>query len=209
MLDFPEFGSALWKVNDELGIKPEWALPVLWLESKFNPAATNPSGCAGLNQFCPSTYSHYVGVPVEQYKQWPASSQLAGPIYDYWRDALRSGRIDSAARLMVAQLSHNLLSTTGDGTVLTAPSAEYYANAGVFDPTGKGYFTLDDIAGVLAYDLKQPAVQDALSRTYAVRLRPPSSPRIGPVFVTMGALALAAGAAYGAHRAQRFARRRA
>lgn len=208
-LDWPDFGYALWKVNNELGLKPEWVLPVLYLESRFDPAATNPSGCVGLNQFCSSTYAHYVNVPVEQYRQWPASSQLAGPIFNYWRDALRSGRIDSAARLMVAQLSHSLLTSTGDGVVLSAPSAEYYANAGVFDPTGKGYFTLQDIAGVLSYDLRQPAVQDALSRAYDARLRSPAVPRIGPVVAAMGALALAAGAAYAAHEGRRYIRRRA
>lgn len=214
-LDWPDFGYALWKVDNELGLKPEWVLPVLYLESRFDPAAMNPSGCVGLNQFCvgPGTYARYVNVPIEQYRQWPASSQLAGPIFNYWRDALRSGRIDSAARLMVAQLGHSLLTTTGDGIVLAAPSAEYYANAGVFDPPtpdypkGKGYFTLGDIAGVLAYDLRQPVVQDALSRAYNARQRPPAPPRIGPVVAAMGALALAAGAAYAAHEGRRYVRR--
>ena len=35
-LDWPAFGDALWKVSDRLGIRPEWQLPVIALESGFN-----------------------------------------------------------------------------------------------------------------------------------------------------------------------------
>ena len=53
-LDWPAFGDALWTVSDELGIRPEWQLPVLSLETggTFDPGAVNTGGCVGLNQFC-------------------------------------------------------------------------------------------------------------------------------------------------------------
>lgn len=203
MLDQPGTSDALWKINNQLGIHPEWALAVTYLESKFNPAAINPSGCVGLNQFCRGTFSNYVGVSPEEYKTWPASAQLSGPIFNYWRDATRSGTVDSAAKLMVAQLSQAALGRvrSSSDVVFAAPSSEYEANKKVFDPNDKGYFTLGDIAGVLGYILKLPVVQAAVNETYYLHehpeLRAPVVSGRGGVWV--GAFALALGAAYGAY----------
>jgi len=206
VLDQPGTSDALWKINNQLGIRPEWVLAVIYLESKFNPASTNPSGCVGLNQFCRGTFSNYVGVSPEEYKSWPASAQLAGPIFNYWRDATRSGTIDSAAKLMVAQLSHAALGRvrSSNDVVFAAPSAEYEANKNVFDPlpNRKGYFTLGDIAGVLGYLSGLPVVQAAVNEAYYLhdhpRLRTPGH---GAFWV--GAFALALGAAYGAYSARK------
>lgn len=181
MLDWPAFGDALWRVSDELGIRPEWALPVLFLESGFDPAITNPGNCVGINQFCPSTYNHYVQVPVNDYRAWSASRQLSGPVFDYWRDAQNFGPIRSATRVMLAQLGHKLLQSAPDlnSVVYAAPSREYAGNARVFDPTGKGYFTVADIANVVAHKAKNLAVCEALAYAYA--LRPNERPR-DPVY---------------------------
>jgi len=204
-LDWPAFGDALWKVNNQLGIRPEWVLPVIYLETAktFDPSIVNRIGCVGLNQFCGTTYAHYVSVPVEQYRTWTASEQLSGPIFEYWKDALRSGPIDSAARLMVAQLSHSALSraTSPSSIIFAAPSAEYEGNKGTFDPGGKGYFTLADVAGVLGYLSRALPVQEAVNTAYNMRdqVRVPVSSGFGALGWA-GAFALAAGAAYGAHK---------
>lgn len=206
-LDQPGTSDALWKINNQLGIRPEWVLAVIYLESKFNPAATNPSGCVGLNQFCRSTFSNYVGVSPEEYKSWPASAQLSGPIFNYWRDATRSGTIDSAAKLMVAQLSQAALKrahSPGD-VVFSAPSAEYEQNQKVFDPNKKGYFTLGDIAGVLGYLSKLQVVQAAVNDAYYLHEHPEfRAPTVsGHGALWAGAFALALGAAYGAYSARK------
>lgn len=172
MLDWPAFGNALWLVSDQLGIRPEWQLPVIYLETAhtLDPSIVNPGGCVGINQFCPPTYSYYVHVPVSEYRTWTASRQLSGPVLAYWRDALKYGPIDSAARLMVAQLSQRKLATVTatDSVVFSAPSAEYAQNSS-FDLVNKGYFTVQDLADVLTKQTKAPAVQDALARAYAMR----------------------------------------
>lgn len=182
-LDWPAFGDALWLVNDRLGIRPEWQLPVIYLETArtLDPSIMNPGGCVGLNQFCPSTYPRYVHVPVDQYRKWTASAQLSGPILAYWRDALTQGPINSAARLMLAQLGQGLLATTPtmNSVVFSAPSAEYRQNSG-FDMTQKGYFTLQDLADVLAKQARAPEVQEAIGRAYA--MRPNEVPSEGYVF---------------------------
>ena len=181
-LDWPATGEALWKISDQTGIRPEYVLPVIHLESGFDPSIVNPGGCVGTMQLCPGTYESYVSVPVSEYRSWPASQQLAGPALTYWRNALRYGQIRSATRLMQAQLAPGELSAKPslDSVVYRAPSGGYEGNKGVFDPcrawtlTGlctsrKGYFTEQDLANVMAKHVASSAVRDAIARTYALR----------------------------------------
>ena len=202
-LDWPAFGDALWKVSDQLGIRPEWQLPVLALESGFNPAIMNPGGCVGLNQFCPGTYERYVHVPVSEYQTWSASKQLSGPVFEYWRNALKFGQIRSATRLMLSQLGQVLLKTDPalGSVVYQSPSCEYCGNAGLdagcrrrtsdcthccapkckssFVTGCKGYITVQDLANSMAIQVRTSAVQTALAQAYA--MRPGDRPR-DPVY---------------------------
>ena len=194
-LDWPAFGLALWQVSDTLGIRPEWQLPVLYLESGFDPSIVNSIGCSGLNQFCPNAAGQYVylPVPVDQYRAWPASQQLAGPVLAYWRDAQRYGPIRSAARLMLAQLGPALLgsATTLGSVVYAAPSAAYTGNSGL-DAAGKGYFTVQDLADAMARASQAPAVQQALAAAYAMRPgERPTDPVYGDDWSTGGLTAVA------------------
>ena len=129
-LDWPAFGEALWLVNDQLGIPPEWQLAVMYLESGLDPSSVNAGGCSGLNQLCAGTYEKYVSVPVSVYRTWAASTQLSGPVLAYWRDALAHGPINSPARLMLAQLGSSKLgdSTPPNYVVFARPSPGYTAN---------------------------------------------------------------------------------
>ena len=226
MLDWPAFGNALWAVSDQLGIRPEWQLPVLSMETggTFRPSIMNPDGCVGLNQFCPGTYEHYVNVPVSTYQTWLPSQQLAGPILNYWRNALRYGSIRSSTRLMLAQLGQTLLARAPalDSIIFRAPSREYTDNGG-FDTGRKGYIAVQDLANAMARQARSPVVLDALARAYA--LRPSERPRDpvygddyvlvsppilrssgAPVVLMASALALAAAAGYAASARRKFAR---
>lgn len=224
MLDWPAFGDALWLVSDQLGIRPEWQLPVLHLESGFDPAAINGGGCVGLNQLCPGTYENYVRVPVSQYRTWSASQQLAGPVMQYWRAALSQGQIRSATRLMLAQLGTALLNTAPSlsSSVYAAPSLAYYDNAS-FDSARKGYFSVQDLANAMARQVANLAVTQAIAKAYAMRpgerMRDPvygddfAAPSVQPylrvplraaqssgLLATLGALTLAGAAGYAAYR---------
>jgi hypothetical protein len=208
-LDWPEFASALWKVNDQLGIRPEWQLAVIYLETAgtFDPSICNPYGCCGINQLCKSTYPHYVNVPVSEYVTWTASDQLNGPVFNYWRDALRSGPINSAGRLMLAQLSQGALARapTLDSVVFSSPSAEYEQNKS-FDTAGKNYITLRDLENAANAYMRYPAVQNAIARAYALRgYVAPRAPKISNLAVTFGVLALAAAAGYSAYKVRVYA----
>ena len=230
-LDWPTFGNALWQVSDQLGIRPEWQLPVLGLETggTFDPAIMNQNGCVGINQFCPQTYPGYVSVPVSQYRTWPASAQLSGPVLAYWRNALKYGPIRSATRLMLSQFGQGLLAAAPalDSVVFQSPSQEYVQNAGL-DTAHKGSITVQDIANAMSRQAQSPSVVDAISRAYAMRptekprdavygydymspspspfpgVTPPARP-IGtsPVLVTVGALAMTAAAGFAAYLGRR------
>ena len=224
-LDWPAFGAALWRVSDQTGIRPEWQLPVISLETAktFDPAIENPGGCVGLNQFCPSAYPHYVGVPVSQYRAWAASKQLGGPILNYWKDAVEAyGPIRSATKLMVAQLGHALLpkAQTLDSVIFASPETAYMANISL-DASGKGYITVRDLANALSHHAKTPEVRDAIARAYSMRprerpydpvygvdfggrapievIQPPTAKR-SVVLAALTALGLATAAGIAAHR---------
>jgi hypothetical protein len=181
-LDWPAFGNALWAVSDQLEIRPEWQLPVLAMETggTFDPATVNPYGCVGLNQFCPRTYGAYVQTPVDDYRTWTASAQLAGPVLAYWSKALHYGPIRSSTRLMLAQLGQGLLARapTLGSVVFAQPSVEYRANA-EFDVDQKGSITVQDLARAMGRWARSALVLDALVRAYA--LRPAEQPR-DPVY---------------------------
>ena len=51
-----EFALKVADICNQLNIKPNWLMFVMWFESKLNPQAVNPiSGATGLIQFMPST----------------------------------------------------------------------------------------------------------------------------------------------------------
>ena len=51
-----EFIAKVNSICDDLRIKPDWLMFVMWFESRLNPQAINPiSGATGLIQFMPST----------------------------------------------------------------------------------------------------------------------------------------------------------
>jgi hypothetical protein len=51
-----DFALKVTDICNQLNIKPEWLMFVMWFESKLNPQAVNPiSGSTGLIQFMPST----------------------------------------------------------------------------------------------------------------------------------------------------------
>jgi hypothetical protein len=224
MLDWPAFGTALWTVSDALGIRPEWQLPVLSIESGLDPATVNAGGCVGLNQFCPGTFEQYVAAPAAEYRAWPASAQLAGPILAYWRNAARYGPIRSGARLMLAQLAPAELAQPPSlaAVVYAAPSDAYEKNKWL-DAAGKHYFTVGDLAAAVAAASASPAVQQALAAAYSMRpserpldpvlgadwrlARPPATRRSSaPAWLPVaGVVVLAAVAAYAARERRRFA----
>lgn len=227
-LDWPAFGDALWLVSDETGIRPEWQLPVLSLETggTFDPSIVNSIGCVGINQFCPSSYPRYVHVPVREYRSWSASMQLSGPVLNFWRNAVAAyGPIRSATKLMLAQFGVPTISKPLTGIVFSAPSREYQANCPTcpcgLDPACKGYITVQDVANTLSRQARTAKVREAIAKAYTMRpeerpfdpvygldfggespieiINPPTRAGPGKVLAAMGVITLAGAAGFGAY----------
>jgi hypothetical protein len=214
-LDFPAFGAALWAMYDATGVRPEYILPVLYLESGFNPAAVNSIGCTGINQLCQNIPSGYAG--------WSASQQLSGVVNGMFRSIVSTyGALNSAARVYQANLlpASLPLVKTLDGVIAAKGSSAtiggltqgsiYSSNAGL-DANKDGLLTLGDLASKMREMLSKPAVQTAIAQAYLSRPSetPVADPALGtdfgagtgnkvlPTLVALGLAATGAAVAYG------------
>jgi hypothetical protein len=174
MLDFPASADALWSLYDLTGIRPEYAIVAMALESGLNPAATNSAGYAGLNQMAPGTYP-------DDYTDWAASEQIAQVIAPYWAGhvkaygAVRSGtRLEQGnfypASLKTARtLGSVIVAADGRGVASSSENqAAYMGNKGAFDPHNTGQITVQGVADALERKLGA-AVQSAIAQTYNAR----------------------------------------
>jgi hypothetical protein len=90
--DKQAFITRLKEVVGNLGIDPNWLMAVIYKESKFDPAAQNPSGATGLIQFMPTT-AQGLGTTTASLKTMDSVAQLkyvekyyapyAGVLVDY------------------------------------------------------------------------------------------------------------------------------
>jgi len=173
MLDFPAAGEALWAITSATGIKPEWLLPVLWLESGFNPAIPNGAGQPfyGLNQASVSLISQYAGTDPQTYLTWSASQQLNTVVAGYMKGLVSSyGALRSATRCYQANFLPGTLHTARQlSDIITAsPSAFYNANSGL-DVNHDGAITVGDLAANMKRAASTPQVQSAITQTYALK----------------------------------------
>ena len=71
-----EFTEKVNSISNELGIKADWLMFVMWFESKLNPQAVNSiSGATGLIQFMPST-ARSLGTTIDVLKHMNNVQQL-------------------------------------------------------------------------------------------------------------------------------------
>jgi hypothetical protein len=176
-LDFPAFGTALWSLSDETGIRPEYALPIFYSESGFNPAATNSINCQGISQIC--SYAHTLPAG---YTSWTASQQMTIIAPMFAAIVAKYGSIRSGTRLYLANflpaalptcfaLSSVLASKTGSPTCwsVSAAYSEAIYNANSFDYQKTGVIRVSDLAHFVAKAASNAAVKSAIAKTYALR----------------------------------------
>jgi hypothetical protein len=173
MLDFPASATALWQINAATGIKPEWLLPVLWLESGFRPEIPNQAGepFYGLNQASVSLIATYAQTDPQTYLTWPASQQLSTVVIGYMKSLVASyGALRSATRLYQGNFLPGTLNTARklDDVITASPSAFYTHNAGL-DTNHDGVITVGDLAANMKRVASTAQVQQAIRDTYAAR----------------------------------------
>lgn len=163
----------LWDIYDQTGIRPEYLLPTLWVESGLNPAIQNLQGAPyyGINQVSATWLKTHLGVDPQTYLTWPASEQLSKVVLPFakaWPKPLLSGtRVEQA----------NYLPATINGAP-GWPAARYpgdilvRSNQGEYNPGldrgNKGYITVADIEAFVSK--ATPNIQGALVEAYAIRV---------------------------------------
>ena len=173
----------LWQIFDQTGVRPEYLLPTLWVESGLNPAIQNLQGAPyyGINQASGSWLQAH-GIDPQQYLTWPASQQLSQVVLQYalgWPKPMLSGTRVEQANYLPATINGAPgwpAARYPDDVVVRSNQSEY--NAGL-DRGNKGYITVADISAFVSKAV--PHIQNDLLQTYALR---PSEVMQDPVLGT-------------------------
>lgn len=182
MLDFPATGQALWALYDRGGPRPEYLLPGLYFESGYDPSIVNSLGYTGINQASTAMLASY-GLTSAAYAAMPASQQISQVVTpEYLGIVARYGPLNSGTRAYQANFLPATLATAKSLSSVLASQGDavYAANSGL-DRNHSGDITVGDMAAAVATMASKPAVQSAITQTYA--LRPGESPK-DPVYGT-------------------------
>jgi hypothetical protein len=162
----------LWTLYDQSGIRPEWVLPMLYLESGFDPTLQNRAGAPyyGLAQdFGPYLARHNI-TPAE-YVAMPASGQLAAIVVPRLAGLVKAwGPLRSATRVYQANFQPASLKTARSlsSVIVWRGHPDYAANT-ILDVFKDGAITVSDLAWWMADRAAQPEARAALARAYALR----------------------------------------
>jgi hypothetical protein len=172
MLD-PAAYAVLWEITAETGVKPEWLLPVIELESGMNPGIANQAGAAfyGINQASTQLIDAYANTDPQTYLTWPASKQLSTVVKGMLRALVGSyGPLRSATRVYQGNFLPATLKTARNlnDVITAAPSVFYTANSGL-DANGDGAITVGDLAVKMTQMAHHAQVQQEIKNTYAAR----------------------------------------
>ncbi len=156
--DLPdEFFSALHEMCGRLDCRAEEMASCWMSESGMSPTAHNPAGATGLFQVIPSTLRGlgFTG-------DWKAFQALSAVQQLVWAERYyghHKGRLVSPAACYLSTFMPGLMDHAAEATFVICgrhgPYAYAYAgNYGAFDPTGKGYITVQDLADRIAHVTK-------------------------------------------------------
>lgn len=171
----------LWALYDASGIRPEWVLPMLYLESGFDPSKPNQAGAPyyGLAQdYGPYLERH--GIAAADYLTMSAAEQLSAIVVPRLEGMVKAyGPLKSATRVYQANFLPATLKTAPhlSSVVAWKGSQAYNANA-ILDASKDGAITVSDLAWWMAVEAAHPEAHDALTRAYA--LRPTEKPQNAP-----------------------------
>jgi hypothetical protein len=166
--------AALWSLYDATGVRPEYVIPVLYLESGFNPSIANAAGAPyyGIGQNG-AGFLAQLGTSPAAYLAMSQGQQIRLAITPYYAAAVKTagGSIRSATRAYQANFLPATLPSVRGLTQIVArvDTAFYSANRIALDPLRHGAITLSDLALVMARSAAAPEARDATARAYAMR----------------------------------------
>lgn len=165
--------AALWTVYDHAGIRPEWLLPTLWIESEFTPGVQNRAGAPyyGIAQNSVADLTAAGAATPVDYLTWTATEQIESVVNRYFvRVVAAVGPLRSAVRVYQGTFlpATVLTARTLASVVCWRGSPAYDANPGL-DPLRAGAITVSDLALVVAKAAARVEVRRALALAYAAR----------------------------------------
>ena len=183
-LDVPQSFAELWKITDQTNgdLRPEYLLPLLYMESTLSPSADNGQGFYGINQIDGATLKAK-GIDPVVYKTWSASRQLrqvAGPYFvaqDQQYGPIRSGTRAYQCNFVPASLplAHDfsdVICARGGKRYHGQEDAFYKANSANLDLNHKGAITVGDMAAAISRALAHPTVDAYIAAAYVFRGEP-------------------------------------
>lgn len=198
--------AALWSLYDASGIRPEYMIPMLYLESGFDPTLANRAGAPyyGIAQTM-GAHLTALGTTPAAFMAMSQGDQIRLAVSPYFKRAVASyGPLRSATRVYLANYLPARLATARSLSQIVEPGGTvYYKGNEVLDPLHHHAIALSDLALLMARAVKQPEAKAAIARAYALRpaAAPPREAVYGDDFVDPFAIltgvvlaALAAGA---------------
>lgn len=175
----PAAAAALWGLYDASGIRPEWILPTLHIESGFDPSLPNQAGSPyyGIAQNGERDIAAAGASSPAEYMTWSQEEQLTRVVTPYFARLVKlEGPLRSGTRVYQGNYLPGSLRTARAlfQVIAWKGSPAYDANE-VLDASRDGAITVSDIAQVVAQHAAAPEVQTAMTLAYAVR--PTERPR--------------------------------
>jgi hypothetical protein len=165
--------SAVWALYDRTGIRPEWLLPTLYIESGFNPALPNAAGAPyyGIGQNGAGDLAAAGAESPAEYLTWSAADQIARVVQPYFARLVKTaGPLRSGTRVYQANYLPGTLGTVRLLIqVLAWKGSTFYDQNAILDATRDGAITLSDIALDVARAASAAEVRAALATCYALR----------------------------------------
>lgn len=175
--------AALWAVYDATGIRPEWILPTLWIESGFDPSLQNRQGAPyyGIGQTSATDIAKLGTTPAD-FLTWTADEQITRAVGPYFVRLVQAfGQLRSGVRVYQANYLPATLPTQHAlwQVVAWRGSPEYDYNRGL-DALGDGAITLSDLAIRVGQASSRPEVVAAVVACYLARpAERPTNPVLG------------------------------
>jgi hypothetical protein len=165
--------SAVWALYDKTGIRPEWILPTLHIESGFDPSLPNGAGSPyyGIAQNGLRDITAAGAASAEEYLTWSAEDQLARVVTPYFVRLVKlEGPLRSGIRVYQGNYLPGTLRTARLLiSVIAVRGTPAYDKNRVLDPLGQGAVTVAGLGLVVSQHAATPDVQAALAMAYAQR----------------------------------------
>jgi hypothetical protein len=165
--------QALWSLYDASGIRPEYMMPVLYLESGFDPSIQNRAGAPyyGIAQ-TNDNHIFALGYTVAQFLGMSQGQQIRIAVTPYFtRTVKQYGPIRSATRAYQANFLPATLATSRALSSIVQPTGTlfYTSNAAALDPMKHHAITVSDLAMVMSRSRAAREVDSAIARAYVLR----------------------------------------